>query len=191
MIFLFSDSRLTKYEAFLTDSPHFKWNKALPHLGIATQIFTSIFVIVTSISIKIYFKIKTNKPGKLVIKNTITFKRLNYSYGLALLLSAVIQTIFMKNESTDTYMLHFTLSLGLNSMLLSFLIRDKEAIEYFKRKFQQFKERNGVNFQKLRIFKLYYRVGVGPIRGLEVIDAPDCVVVPPDDVAAPNEEISI
>ena len=76
-------------------------------------------------------------------------------------------------------------------MLLSFLIRDKEAIEYFKRKFQQFKERNGVNFQKLRIFKLNYRVGVGPIRGLEVIDAPDCVVVPPDDVAAPNEEISI
>ena len=135
--FVFSETSLTKYEAFLTHSSLFEWNKALPRLGIVTQIFTSIFVIITSITIKIYFKMERNKPGKLLIKNTISFKRLNLTYGLGLLLTAVIQIIFMKNESMDTYMLHFTVSLGANSMLLSFLLTDKEAFGFFKRKFKQ------------------------------------------------------
>ena len=108
---------------------------------------------------------------------------------MGLLLSAVIQTIFMKEESTDTYRLHFTVSLVLNSMLLSFFITNKEAIGYFKRKFQQLKERNGVGFQKLGMFKLNYKVG--PITGPEVGGPGNDTIVPVDDVAALDEVISI
>ena len=69
-------------------------------------------------------------------------------------------------------------------MLISFLLTDKEAVGYFKRKFQQCKEKNGFNFPKLN-----YKVG--PIVGPEVVGPSDDIVVPVDNVAASDEVISI
>ena len=74
-------------------------------------------------------------------------------------------------------------------MLLSSLLTDKEAIRFFKRKFKQYKERNGVAFQKFKILKLNYKVG--PITGPEVVGPGDDVIVPVDNAVACDEVISI
>ena len=74
-------------------------------------------------------------------------------------------------------------------MLLSFLLADKDAIGFFKRKFKQYKETNGFDFQKFKILKLNYKVG--PITGPEMVGSGEDAIVPADNAAACDEVISI
>ena len=93
----------------------------------------------------------------------------------------------MNNESKDTYVLHYTVSLVLNSMLLSLFLADKEATGFFKHKLLLFKEDNIFkNVQNLTVFRSNYKVG--PLAGEDLetgteINAPDA--------SANNEVIAI
>jgi hypothetical protein len=157
------ESYLTKYEAYLTNTPLCNWNQNLPHIAIATQIITALFLMVTAISIKLFFKLKTKQPKKPRIKNTISFKRLNIIYSLGLISSATLHAVLMKNQSTDTYIMHYTVSLVINSMLFSLILTDNEARSFFKLKFLSWKEENMFNLQKINVFKTKFRIG--PIAG--------------------------
>ena len=141
---------LTKYEAFLTNDWLFKWNKTLPHMAIVVQILTAIFLFISSMAIKHFFRIKTNQASNSRIKNTISFKRLNIIYGLGLLPPALLQAVIMRTVSQDTYVLHYSIPLAINSILVSLFVTDQEAMAFFKRKFQQFREGHSVNLQLQR-----------------------------------------
>ena len=142
---------------------------------------------ITSISIKMFFRMKTNQHIKPRIKNTISFKRLNILYSLGLIVPALMQAVLMRNESKDTYVLYYTVSLVLNSMLLSLFLADKEAIGFFKHKLLLFKEDNiFINLQKLNVFRINYKVG--PLAGEELETGTE--INAPDD-SANNEVIAI
>ena len=108
---------------------------------------------VTAIGIKIFFRFNTKLAGKPRIKNTISFKRLNIIYGLGLIFSASLTLVFMKNESRETYVAHYTVSLVLNSMLLSLILTDKDARIFFHSKFLAWKDRNLLHMKKINLFK--------------------------------------
>ena len=120
---------------------------------------------VTAISIKVFFRLKTKQPRKPRIKNTISFKRLNIIYSLGLIFSASLHAVLMKNQSKDTYILHYTVSLVINSMLFSLILADNEARSFFKLKFLSWKEENMFNLQRMNVFKTKYRIG--PIAGID------------------------
>ena len=142
---------------------------------------------ITSISIKMFFRMKTNQHTKPRNKNTISFKRLNILYRMGLIVPALMQVVLMRNESKDTYALHYTVSLVLNSMLLSLFLADKEAIGFFKHKLLLFKEDNiFINLQKLNVFRINYKVG--PLAGEELETGTE--INAPDD-SANNEVIAI
>ena len=128
-----------------------------------------------------FFRMKTNQPINPRIKNTISFKRLNILYSLGLILPALLQAVLMKNHSKDTYVLHYTVSLVLNSMLLSLFLADKEATGFFKHKLVLFKEDNiCINLQKVNVFRINCKVG--PIAGEDLetgmeINVPDNGVI--------------
>ena len=155
---MFSESYLTKYEAYLTDIPLRKWNKILPYIGLATQIITGIFLMVTAIGIKIFFRFNTKLTRKPRIKNTISFKRLNIIYSLGLIFSAFLHLVLMKNESAETYVMHYTVSLVINSMLCSLILSDKDARAFFKTKFLAWKDENLFYMRKINFFTSRYKI---------------------------------
>ena len=160
------ESSLSKYEAYLTDTPLYNWNQNLPHFGLASQILTAFFLMITAISIKIFFRLHVNKQGKPKIKNTISFKRLNIIYSLGLIFSALLHVFLMRNESKDAYVLHYSISIVLNTMLLSFILTDHEARAFFKLKFQSWKEERMFNLKMMNVFKTKYKIG--PILGADL-----------------------
>jgi hypothetical protein len=124
---------LSKHEAFLTDSPNYTSDQKLPQFGLISQISIATFLLVTEISIKLFFSCKSKQKGKLEIKNTIGFKNLTVIYSLGLFLSAFLQGMIMMSEYN---VMHYNVSVVINMMLLSFILTDQEARKYFSLKLQ-------------------------------------------------------
>ena len=135
-------------------------------IGIGAQTLIVIFLMITALMIKIFFRIRTSQKHKPKIKNTISFKRLNLFYSLGLISAAIIQGLAMMNLPRDTYILHYTVSIVSNSILISLLVMDEEAVKFLRHKFKLMKEHYHVD-EKLFKFK-FLNCKVGPMTGLDV-----------------------
>ena len=140
---MYPESFLSKYEAFLTNTTVYKWNQNLVYLGLAVQIINAVFMIITALSIKIFFRLRRKQHGKPKIKNTISFKRLNLVYSLGLICTAGLHASFMGNQNKDSYLAHITVTLVINIMLLTLILTDNEAREFFTLKLRNWMEEMG------------------------------------------------
>eukprot|EP00092_Neocalanus_flemingeri_P106668 GFUD01136875.1.p1 GENE.GFUD01136875.1~~GFUD01136875.1.p1 ORF type:complete len:141 (-),score=34.57 GFUD01136875.1:140-562(-) len=125
-----------------------------------------MFLMITTISIKVFFGMKTNQQGKPRIKNSIGFQKLNIIYSLGLAFSAVLSGVMMMIQSKDVYTGHYHVTMVFNMMLLSFILGDHKAREFFRLKFQSWKEENMFNLQKLNVCKAKYKIG--PMVGVDL-----------------------
>ena len=123
-------------------------------------------MLITASSIKIFFRFKRSEHGKPKIKNTISFKRLNFIYCLGLICSAVMHVSCLENSSKDSYIAHFTVTLVINTMLFTLVVADKEARAFFKQKFQSWMEENAIDLHNLNVFKT--KLKVGPLGNLDL-----------------------
>ena len=137
---LFSDFQLSKFEAFLTKKSNYTTDQKLQQFGLIIQATIALFLMITEPSIMIYFKFKSKQKGKLEIKNMLSFKSLTIIYSLGLLFSAIIQGMIMISKNKITYVLHYNVSIVGNVMLFLFAFSHKDARDFFKRKFKNFKE---------------------------------------------------
>ena len=100
-------------------------------LGLGVQLFSAIFMIITTVVIKILFRgVDKSKPPK---KNTISFKSLNILY---------ISWMFINTVPFGLKMVEivpFAVSAAGNSMLLSFLIANADTRAYFRKKLENWK----------------------------------------------------
>ena len=158
-IVLFSELYISKYEAYLTETPLQDWNKNLPNLSIVCQIMISMFLISTEISIKVLFKCRAKQQGKPRIKNTISFKSLNILYSIGMILEAILHILLMQINSKDTFILNYDIPLVLNLMLLTFLVSNEDAMKFCFVKFSSWKERQMFRFQVFRWIRNRNQVG--------------------------------
>ena len=98
------------------------------------------------------------------MKNIISFKRLNIIYSFGFIFSAVLQALLMRDDLV--YTMHYNVAMTLNLMLLSFVLADKEARQYFKNKFQSWKVEQMLKWQQLPAFKPSFKIG--PTNGVEL-----------------------
>ena len=80
----------------------------------------------------------------------------------------------MINLPKDTYILHYTVSIVSNSILISLLVTDEEAVKFLRHKFKLMKEHYHVD-RKLFKFK-FFNCKVGPVTGLDVEHGQDIPV---------------
>ena len=99
-------------------------------------------MIITALIIKVFFGVGRKQQGKPKIKNTISFKRLNLVYSLGLICAAGLHANFMENQSKDSYMAHITVTLVINIMMLSLILTDNEAREFFTKKIRNWMDEN-------------------------------------------------
>ena len=130
---MFSEFLSSKFEAYVTNTNTYKWNLNLPLIGLTAQFLTSIFILLTALVIKIFFKINKQKH-KPKIQNTIKFRTLNLAYGFGLLGVTILHLTLMMSKDKDTYIVHYTVSIVFNSMLGSFLLTNGDALDYLKQK---------------------------------------------------------
>ena len=71
----------------------------------------------------------------------------------------------MINLPKDTYILHYTVSIVSNSILISLLVTDEEAVHFLGHKFKLMKERYHVDGELFK-FK-FLNCKVGPMTGLD------------------------
>ena len=115
-------------------------------------------MIITALSIKVFFRLRRKQQGKPKIKNTISFKRLNLVYSLGLICTAGLHASFMENQSKDSYLAHITVTLVINIMLLTLILTDHEAREFFTQKIRNWMDEN--DLPKLQnLFKRSHKVG--------------------------------
>ena len=100
-------------------------------LGLVLQLFSATFMLITTVVIKILFRsVHKSKTPK---KNTISFKSLNILHILWMFINAVSFGFKMVE------IMPFAVSAAGNSMLLSFLVANAEAREYFQTKLENWK----------------------------------------------------
>ena len=116
----------SKYEAYVTNTKTYKWNKVLPLIALLFLVMTSFFMLLTDLSIRIFFKIKNIQKPK--IENTIRFKTLNLAYGFGLLFAALLHLAVLQLKSKDTYIIHYTISIIFNPMLGSFIYLNDDIL---------------------------------------------------------------
>ena len=129
----------SKYEAYVTNTKTYKWNKILPLIALVFLVVTSSFMLLTDLIIKIFFKIKHIPKPK--IENTIKFKTLNLAYGFGLLCAALLHIAVLQLKSKDTYFIHYTISIIFNPMLGSFIYFNDDILKYLKMKMFSLKQR--------------------------------------------------
>lgn len=115
-----------------------------------------------------FFRMNNNTNRMPRIKNTISFKRLNTVYSVGLLFFAVLNAVFMRILSKGTYIMCYTESFGINIMLLSLFLADKEARSFFKVKYLSWKEENMFYIQKITVFKTRNKIGPIPDTGIDL-----------------------
>ena len=147
----------SKYEAYVTNTKSFKYNKNLPMICFVFQFLTSVSLLLTACIIKICFTFR-KKKYKPKIKNTINFKTLNLAYGFGLLSTALLHLIVMQ---LDTYMFHYTVAIVVNMMLGSFLYSNADARDYVKTKVQSWQDMRKL-IKETKLEKKSYSTGVGP-----------------------------
>ena len=119
-------------------------NKSLGRIGVALQIFTCSYMVLTTICIKAFCKKTPKQKGK--IKKTTSFKNLNLVYGLALIIASIFVFIMMRRKiDCKTFVPPLVGPILLSGMLFLFLITDKEAFNFFRKKSKNFKERREDN----------------------------------------------
>jgi hypothetical protein len=100
-------------------------------LCLGLQLFSATFMLITTVLIKILFgSVHKSKTPK---KNTISFKSLNILYISWMFINAVPFGLKMVE------IVPFAVSAAGNSMLLSFLVANAEAREYFQTKLENWK----------------------------------------------------
>ena len=120
----------------LTNRKIYIGTKMLPIVATIFQIFSASFIIVSAVLIKIFFNNdKIPKPKK---RNVNNFKALNIFYSLLFFLTAT-QPLMNLILGYDINISSFIIVLGLNAMLLSFLIMNEEARKYLKFNFKIYK----------------------------------------------------
>jgi hypothetical protein len=153
-----SESSISKYEAYLTDTPLDNWNQNLPLLSIACQIIVSIFLMITAVHIKGFFKCRAKQPGKPRIKNTISFKWLNMIYSIGIIFETILHLILMKNNSKDTFIMHYDTTMAFNLMMIIFVVSNEDAKKFFMVKFKSWKEEQMFNFRRINVVRKSNRV---------------------------------
>ena len=123
---------MSNYEAFITNKKSNKLNPILVTTILVAMVIISITILLTSLFINCFFKIKRNgqKPK---IQNTIQFKTLNLAYGFGLLGSALLHLILM-HISPDTFIGQYTVSIVFNAILGFFIYANDDTLTYLKRK---------------------------------------------------------
>ena len=100
-------------------------------LGLGLQLFSAIFMLITTVVIKILFRgVDKSKQPK---KNTISFKSLNIMYISGMFINAIPFGLKMVE------ILPFAVSASGNSMLLSFLVANADTRAYLRAKLENCK----------------------------------------------------
>ena len=123
-----------------------------------SMLVTSISILLTDSIIKIFFKIKSIQKPR--IQNTIRFKTLNLAYGFGLLGTSVLHLIVLEFDSKDTYIVHYTVSLVVNSILFSFIYANQDTLTYLKMKRNMLLNQRNLNYRtEMNSFEQQREVG--------------------------------
>ena len=95
------------------------------------QVTTAMFLLATSIYIRMYYK-KPTSHQKSKIKKTVNFEDLTIYYGLGLLLTAIVGLLL--GQISSEYFLPYLSTLGHNTMLFLLFISNKEALKYWRKR---------------------------------------------------------
>ena len=155
---VFSESSISKYEAFLTNTPVDNWKQTLPQLSIICQIVISIFLIATAVNIKVVFKCRSTQQKNTKIKKTISFKLLNILYSLGFIIVAIVHWNVLQIKSKNTYILQYSSGTAFTLMLLTFLVSNNDAMTFTFSKYKSWKENQVLKFEIIK-----NRRKVGPI----------------------------
>ena len=131
----------------MTEKDKFTTDQKLPQFGLIIQVTIAMFLMITEVSIRMFFKLKSKQKGKLEIKNMLSFQSLTIIYSLGLVFSAIIQTIIMISECKISYILHYNVSIVLNFMLFLFSFSHKDARDFFERKWKNIQEEIRFSFK--------------------------------------------
>ena len=138
--FLLLDKQISKYEGFLIDEARDEWNQSLPYLGVVTQIFSGIFMILTSVIIRVFYGENSVASQNRKIRNAFSFNMLTLIYSLCLILAAILQGLLMRITSNEIFLLPYIVSLVLIGMLIFLFVTDKEVMDFYKRKLKRYLE---------------------------------------------------
>ena len=166
---------ISKYEAFLTNTPIENWNKALPLISISCQIIISIFLIGTAVNIRVLFKCRPGQQGIPKIKNTISFNLINILYSSLLILETVLHLTLLQIDSKDTYILHYDSTLAFTLVLMTFILFNEDARMFCLDKFRSWKEEQV--FRSRCIKYAMSKAAVTPLGA--TVEQPDTIAVIP------------
>ena len=101
---------------------------------------TTNTLLMLATTLAIYFVFTGERKTVPKKSSTISFNSLNTAFTLGMVLSAIpfALNFILKNLEVNS----FVNSIGSNSMLIFFLIANKDALEYFERKLQNIAPRN-------------------------------------------------
>ena len=123
---------------------------------------TGSFRLITTIAIRVLFNNRSKKIfGKQRIKNTISFKSLNYVCGINLIMVSILHVqspIGMSVQSYKTFKMYYTVSFTINLTLAILIFSDKDSRAFLKRKFDIWIDQKRLMHSKFRQSK------VGPMQ---------------------------
>ena len=150
---LISETFISKYEAYLTNTPLDNWNQTLPLISITCQIIISIFMLATAVNIKVIFKCKGSQQGNPKIKNTISFKMLNLIYSIGFIIFTIIHVTLLQIKSKDTYIVQYDITMAFTLILTTFLVSNEAAMQFILSKYRSWREEQKLELRFLNCLK--------------------------------------
>ena len=108
---------------------------------LVTLVVTAVSLLLTEGTIYFCFKFR-KKKHKPKIQNTIKFKTLNVTFGLSILMAALLHLIKLHLDILDSYVGHFSTSIVINPVLAAFIFANDDTLEFMERKVKVLKEQH-------------------------------------------------
>ena len=139
ILFFFSAFGISSFEAYLTGRKESKGNRQLKYILLGLLIINFVYMVFLKMYALCIIKMRLS-IGKAKIKNIVSFN--NLLILVLLTLSAIMSgVVFTQNilDEENVYFIPIILSLIGNTLVTSFLVANKDALEFASLKYNKFR----------------------------------------------------